>query len=190
MTAQRRGHLQLLLIAAAFIGPLALAAWLYFGGGALQPDGRTNHGELLQPIVNLDDALAPGSKARELFGDSWVLVHADAGPCAEGCRDALYTMRQSRLMLGRDMERLERVLLHGAGGPDTVFLAEEHPGLLTLRDDSLLQLLDNKRPAALPAGGFFLIDPLGNLVMYFAPGLDPADMVEDIERLLRLSRIG
>ncbi len=190
MTTRRRGHRQLLLIGLVFLGPLAFAAWLYFGGSALQPEGRTNHGELLQPIISLGDALPPESPLHAVYDDGWVLVHAEAGACADSCRGALYTMRQSRLMLGREMERLEWVLLHGAMQPDTVFLAEEHPGLITMQDDSLLQLLDNKRPATLPAGGFFLIDPLGNLVMYFSPGLDPADMVEDIKRLLRLSRIG
>jgi hypothetical protein len=35
-----------------------------------------------------------------------------------------------------------------------------------------------------------LIDPLGNLVMYFQPDLDPSQMVDDIKRLLKLSRIG
>ena len=34
------------------------------------------------------------------------------------------------------------------------------------------------------------MDPLGNLVMYFEPETDPRDMVEDIKRLLKLSRIG
>jgi hypothetical protein len=42
----------------------------------------------------------------------------------------------------------------------------------------------------LPAGGYYLVDPLGNLVMYFRPDLDPSDMVDDIKHLLRLSRIG
>jgi hypothetical protein len=34
------------------------------------------------------------------------------------------------------------------------------------------------------------VDPLGNLVMYFPPDLDLRDMVEDIQHLLDLSRIG
>jgi hypothetical protein len=80
--------------------------------------------------------------------------------------------------------------LHGASAPDTVFLGGEHPGLITTQDSSLSRLLNNKRPTDLPAGGYFLIDPLGNLVMYFRPDLEPADMVDDIKHLLRLSRIG
>ena len=46
------------------------------------------------------------------------------------------------------------------------------------------------RPEALPAGGFYLVDPLGNLVLYFEPGMNPKDMVADIKRLLRISQIG
>jgi len=93
-------------------------------------------------------------------------------------------------MLGREMERLQRVFLRGDTAPDTVFIAKEHQGLIMAEDSRLTGLLINKRPADLPAGGYFLIDPLGNLVMYFRPDLDPADMVDDIKHLLRLSRIG
>ena len=93
-------------------------------------------------------------------------------------------------MLGKEMDRLRRVFLHGSSPPDTVFLANEHQGLITLEDSSLSDLLNKKRPARLSAGGYFLIDPLGNLVMYFRPDIEPSDMVDDIKRLLKLSRIG
>jgi hypothetical protein len=93
-------------------------------------------------------------------------------------------------MLGKEMHRLQRVFLHGDSLPDTVLLAEEHPGLITLEHGGLNGPLQKKIPADLPAGGFFLIDPLGNLVMYFRPDIEPSAMVDDIKRLLRLSRIG
>jgi hypothetical protein len=93
-------------------------------------------------------------------------------------------------MLGKEMDRVVRVFLHGETPPDTVFLAEQHEGLAVLRDDSLSELLDGKRPQSLAAGGYFLVDPLGNLVLYFPPDIDPSDMVEDVKRLLKQSRIG
>ncbi len=100
-------------------------------------------------------------------------------------------IRKSLLsLLGKEMDRLQRAFLHDDTAPDTVFLADEHQGLITMEDSSLAGLLNNKMPADLPAGGYFLIDPLGNLVMYFRPDIDPADMVDDIKHLLRLSRIG
>ena len=93
-------------------------------------------------------------------------------------------------MLGKEMDRLVRVFLRGDTAPDTVLLAEEHKGLITLQDSGLKDLLYSKKPEDLEAGGYYLVDPLGNLVMYFEPHIEPDAMVEDIKHLLKLSRIG
>lgn len=190
MTAVRKTwvRVQLLLIAAVFFGPLAIAALMYFTGG-LQPLGRTNHGELLEPVVNIPQLL-PAAPINAHIDGHWVLVYVNDGACTKVCERALHTIRQSRLMLGNEMDRLLRVFLHGESSPDTVFLNAEHAGLISLRDGGFSELLDNKKPARLSNGGYFLLDPLGNLVMYFEPALDPGDMVEDIKHLLKLSRIG
>lgn len=185
----KSGRLQLALIAAVFLGPLLIAAWLYFGGGSLAPEGRSNHGALLEPIINIGEQL-PDSALIPLYEDSWVLVYANEQACDEPCRESLHTLRQSRLMLGREMDRVARVFLHGDTPPDTVFLSAEHAGLNTIQDADLSNLLNYKKPTELPEGGYYLIDPLGNLVMYFRPDIDPSDMVDDIKHLLRLSRIG
>ena len=184
---RKKGRLQFFLIAALFFGPLLIAAWLYYGGEALQPQERANHGALLEPIVSLLDE-TPGSAIHD--SRTWRLLYAERGECGDACREALYTLRQARLMLGKEMDRVERVFLHGAEPPDTLLGAEEHQGLVAMHDPALRAVLDDKRPAALPAGGFFLIDPHGNLVLYFSPDIKPRDMVDDIKRLLKLSRIG
>lgn len=191
MTERRKssGRLQFLMIAAVFFGPLLIAAWLYYGGDALRPEGRTNSGALLEPVVNLRDRL-PGSPLHGRQGGHWVLLYVESGECGTSCREALHTIRQLRLMLGREMGRLERVFLHGESAPDTLFLAEEHEGLITLGDAALDALLDDKKPDDLAAGGYYLIDPLGNLVMYFHPDLEPDEIFDDIKKLLQLSRIG
>jgi hypothetical protein len=182
----------ILLVGLLFVVPLILAAWLYYGG-SLRPAGRSNHGAILEPVVNLQEVV-PDSPAAELWQDHWLLVYSHDGECGAECRDALYTLRQSRLMLGNDMHRLIRVFLHGELAPDRVFvdefIAEHHPGLRIIGDGDFGELLAASRPKHLPAGGFFLVDPLGNLVMYFPPNLDPRDMVEDIQHLFDLSRIG
>lgn len=188
-TRQGKGRVQLLLIAAVFLGPLVVAAWLYFAGPTLAPEGRTNHGALLQPIVNLREAVAASPLHADTDG-KWVLLYTNTGECDEACEFSLYTLRQSRLMLGKEMDRLARVFLHGDSAPDTVLLNKEHEGLVALQDDRLAALLRQKTPDELEAGGYFLIDPLGNLVMYFPPDIDPGEMVDDIKHLLKLSRIG
>ncbi len=121
---------------------------------------------------------------------SWLLLYTNPDFFDDRCGNAMCTLHQSRLMLGKEMDRLQRVFLHDDTAPDTVLVAEEHQGLMTIEGSGLDGLLNNKGPADLPAGGYFLIDPLGNLVMYSRPDIDPADMVDDIKHLLRLSRIG
>ena len=191
MTDQKtgKGRVQFLLIAAVFLGPLALATWLYFGGQDLTPAGRTNNGTLLQPIENLVDSV-PESPLHAHNDGYWVLIYANEAACDDACAHSLYTLRQSRLMLGKEMDRLVRVFLHGDTAPDTVLLADEHKGLVALQDSRLKELLDKKKPTDLEAGGYYLVDPLGNLVLYFQPDIDPSAMVEDIKHLLELSRIG
>ena len=185
---QRRApaRMQLAMIAALFLGPLVLAAWLYYGG-SFTPSARSNHGLLLDPVVQLPDMhpALPGISERQ-----WLLVYANDSACGEACVDALFALRQSRLMLGNDMTRLTRVFLRGPGGADTVPAIEQDGGLEILQDASLLLDLRSALPADTPGGGFFLIDPLGNLVMYFRPDLDPRAMVDDIKHLLKLSHIG
>ncbi|HZW60381.1 MAG TPA: hypothetical protein VFE85_08810 [Woeseiaceae bacterium] len=185
----RGSRLQFLLVALAFIVPLLGAVLLYNGGDAWRPGGSTNHGTLLSPIVNLDERL-PGSDLGRQVADHWALVYINDGPCRNACREALYTLRQSRLMLGHDMNRLLRVFLHGTIAPDRVFLEREHAGLVTLHEPAAALLLQAERPVGSAAGGYFLLDPLGNLVMYFPADIVPRDMVDDIAHLLDLSRIG
>jgi cytochrome oxidase Cu insertion factor (SCO1/SenC/PrrC family) len=178
----------MLLIASVFFGPLAVAAWMYYSGAFL-PEGRTNHGTLMAPLVNVVEKLPASEVAKQADG-YWALIYVNNDECAEACRQALYTLRQSQKMLGKEMARLRRVFLHGVSSPDTVFLADEHAGLIAARDDSLSAIIINEKPATLAAGGYFLMDPLGNLVMYFQPDINPSEMVADIKRLLKLSRIG
>jgi hypothetical protein len=93
-------------------------------------------------------------------------------------------------MLGNDMSRVTRVFLQGNSTADKVLFDEENSGLEVLHDYDLAQDLWSALPDDTRPGGLFLVDPLGNLVMYFQPTLDPRDMVDDIKHLLKLSRIG
>jgi len=191
-TKQRKpgiGRLQLLSIAAVFIVPLALAAWLYYSDTSLVPDSGTNNGALLLPIISLRDEM-PASTLHDVQLNHWLMLYPNAATCDAECDEALIRLRQSRLMLGKDMQRVSRVLLHGDSAPDTVDIDEQHAGLITISDKGLIRLLEQKRPKELGPGGCYLIDPLGNLVMYFPPDLNPKEMVGDIKHLLRLSHIG
>jgi len=181
-------RLQLSIIALVFFGPLLFATWMY-QSGRLTPAASSNNGDLLEPIVSLRVAL-PSSPLLPIDDGQWVMLYANDAECDSTCRGALYKLRQTRLMTGKEMRRITRVFLHGQTAPDKVFLEGEHPGLKTIRDEALMSLLEDKRPPGRMPGGIYLIDPLGNLVMYFPPDLEPRALVDDMKHLLKLSNIG
>lgn len=187
----RQGRLQFMLVAALFLGPLVVAMVLYYSDLDWRPSGYSNHGELLLPVENVIDPLANEATATAVRG-SWSLVYVSAEDCDidSVCRERLYAARQIRLMLGKNMDRLQRVFLHSGQELDAAYLAAEQSGLVLVMDKALADALLASRPNASTAGGFYLLDPLGNLVIYFAPDINPRDVVSDIKHLLSLSHIG
>ena len=73
-------------------------------------------------------------------------------------------------------------------------LLAAHPDLIAIRaspaDAPLLALLPQRRTVQLNSHRVYLIDPLGNLMMFYAADVKPKGMLEDMKRLLRLSSIG
>ena len=188
----KRSSWQAWLLAAMFFGPLAVAWVLYFDTG-WRPGGMTNHGELVRPAVPLPPAALPTPQGDRLDPDflmgHWTLVYVSRGPCAEACRAALLDSRQTRLALGRLMDRLQRVYLYTTQAPDPALLMREHPDLVAAslagpEGAGLLEALPSREE------GFWLVDPLGNAMMRYAPDAEPAGMLKDIKKLLRVSRIG
>ncbi len=190
-----RGRTQFLLLALLFIGPLAAAWMLYFGHQGWKPRGSTNHGVLIQPPVPLPGARiadsGPDGSDWDLHG-RWTMLYLDGGSCGERCLRALDLSARIRLALGRRMVRVQRVYV--AEGPGALPDLPESQADLMIASGSRPDLapLLAALPADLPRDGseILLVDPLGNLMMRFPLDADPRGMLEDIRKLLRLSRIG
>jgi cytochrome oxidase Cu insertion factor (SCO1/SenC/PrrC family) len=198
---QRRGQRQLLLLAALFFVPLAIAFWLYYGGSGWRPGGGTNKGDLVEPAVPLPEValVRPdgSTTATDFLRGKWTVAYLGDGACDERCRKALYLSRQTRIALNKDMDRVQRVFLATSPDIDARFIATEHPDLqlaLVGTDAGSQTLLaafpalDGIAPAA--AGRLYLIDPLGNLVLSYAASAPDKALLTDIKKLLKLSHIG
>jgi hypothetical protein len=190
-----RGRIQFLLLALLFIGPLAAAWMLYFGLQGWKPQGSTNHGVLIQPPVALPEARIADSGPDDSDGDlhgRWTMLYLDGGDCGEDCLRALDLSARVRLALGRRMVRVQRVYI--AEGPGALPDLPESQADLMIASGSRPDLapLLGALPTDLPRDGseILLVDPLGNLMMRFTLDADARGMLEDIRKLLRLSRIG
>jgi len=183
-------------LSALFLMPLALAFFLYYGTG-WRPAAHLNHGALITPPQPLPSApltrLVPetAANAQPLFRGKWSLVYVGGGGCDADCRATLFVMRQTRLGLNADMQRVVRVFLVTADCCDRAFLESEHDGL-DVRDAAGPQA--RSMLAAFPANErahtLFIVDPLGNLMMSYDARQNPHGLLEDLKKLLRLSQIG
>lgn len=198
--AVRRGRRQLLLLAALFFVPLAVAFWMYYGPSGWRPSGNASKGDLIdpaRPLAALALTTADGTQTSpDFLRGKWSLVYVGDGLCDDRCRKALYLTRQSRIALNKDMDRVQRVFLVTGRCCDRGFLAQEHPDLIVARvdDDAAAALLEpfptyGGVPLA-DAGRIFIVDPLGNLLMSYAPTAPDKALLTDMKKLLRLSHIG
>lgn len=191
-TKSKRNNRQAWGLVLLFFGPLAVALFLYYDTD-WRPGGTNNHGELVVPAIPspaVDLPTADGSRTGpEFLRHHWSLVYLGRDACEEACREALYNGRQMRLALGRLMDRVERVYLFVGPPPEPGFVAAEHPDLL-VADASGAEARALLEAFTGQAEGYWLVDPLGNVMMRYPADQAPRGMLEDLKRLLRLSRIG
>jgi len=176
------------LLAVLFLIPLVAAFAMYYGG-SWRPAGSTNHGELIEPARPLPPLDA--SYSATTFTHAWSLVYVGAGDCDESCHTALYVMRQTRLSLNNDMERVQRVFVATGSFGAREFLAREEAGLVVIiATGPEAQKLLQQFPDAQRTHSIFVVDPLGNLMMRFDARANPRGLREDLVKLLKLSHIG
>lgn len=194
----RRSPAQFWILVALFLGPLLAAFLLYYGMGGWRPAGSTNHGDLIQPPVPLPELelIAPTKLGSTVFRDKWSIVYIGNGRCDARCREALTLMRQTRLALNDDLTRVRRVFLVTRDCCDQAYLEAQHAGLTTALLDApggehLKEVFQSVTPEPLDeAGRIYIVDPLGNLMMSYSSSAEPKGLLEDLEKLLKLSHIG
>jgi cytochrome oxidase Cu insertion factor (SCO1/SenC/PrrC family) len=190
---ETRGRLLVAGIFALFFLPVALAWFLNVKAPDWLPLERTNHGTLLNPPGRLETrGMRPVAGQRadaDLFEGKWTLLYVTKSSCTEACEKALYKMRQARFALGEDMQRIQRLMVIPVDAVEG--LAKKLQG-----QDAALRVVsaDAAWMARFKTGGgaaeIFLVDPQGYLIMWYPRDANPSGLIKDLERLLRISKIG
>ncbi|PZP60093.1 MAG: hypothetical protein DI597_13460 [Pseudoxanthomonas spadix] len=177
-----RGRWILLGLFVLFFGSVGAAGVLRFAGW--QPAGLKNHGQLLQPAVDvraLQPALAGGGTYTWRQPQrTWRIVLAPPADCVTDC-----------VALSHQLDTVWQLFGHNADQVHILWIGPPPAG--AARPASLRVLAaDTPLRAALPgvddrAGvPVYVIDPNGFVIQRFAPGFDPADLRSDVAKLLKL----
>jgi cytochrome oxidase Cu insertion factor (SCO1/SenC/PrrC family) len=191
----------LLIIAALFFLPLVLAWLMHTGAIDFRPNATRNLGQLVQPPVPVgwtgvyQDGVKEESIAGTLAGH-WLILYAVPQNCEAACMQAIVNLRQIHRAAGRQQSRFRLALLHDFDQAAEAISLQDIYGafrLLENPDGSLWRTLEDvasgSKPAAPARGSSYLIDPLGNIMLFYAAGYDPSHLKDDLKRLLTWSKL-
>jgi hypothetical protein len=182
-----KGRRTVLLIAAIFIAPVVASYFAFY----FLPDLRKmNYGQLLTPPVQgrVSGSGEGGSRFElEDLRGKWVYAVVDAGGCDERCQRELYATRQVRKMQGDGELRIKRVLLVVGRAALSDELRRVHPDLAVVEVEASAVAW---MPGEPQHDRIYLFDPLGNLILLYPSDPDIRRMGNDMQRLLKASRIG
>lgn len=172
-----------------FMLPIVVAYVLNAFAPDWLPFGHVNHGELAQPAVPAEleriQVLDGPAWAETAELAPWTLLHVTGPVCVQSCRDALVNMRQARLALGKDADRVSRWwLVTGIPEARSVVIARDiDPGLRIGRIDGKASVLG----VDTAPGMVQLVDPAGYLILRYRGAAAASDILKDLKRLLRIS---
>jgi cytochrome oxidase Cu insertion factor (SCO1/SenC/PrrC family) len=193
----------LLIIAAMFVFPLLLAWMMYSGSLDFKPGSTRNLGKLVEPPVPVDWTVTVmqagvGNPAVEyeqgssVFDEHWVILLPVPVACDDSCLNKAAELRQIHRASGRQQLRIRLALLLEESSPAdqvqsllTIYpqfnLFKDPSGLLR---EALGEIQQNLSRQAGPVRGIYIIDPTGNIMMYYQTGSDPGFIKQDLKQLL------
>ena len=177
----------MLLLASVFILPVLLAKL------ALDNDwfnqAATNKGELLSPPVDMRVLQTSQQQPK------WKLLYVLPEVCNVDCENALYIIAQVRSALGKESDRAEVVVITHEKSNITQLASlqeNQYPRLLGTNLKTLQQIFKDNTTDAI-----FVADTLGNVILRYPLQtnkeqaiLDSRDILSDMRKVLKLSRIG
>lgn len=188
----KNGRWKMLLVLLLCASPVIASYITYY---FIRPEGRRNFGELIQPqrvVPNLSASQLSGASVNlQTLTGQWLLVSVSGGACDAVCQNHLYLQRQLRESLGKEKDRLDWVWLvsDAAPVPDALMPALKDATVLRLPAAQITTWMQPAQNQQL-TDHLYLIDPMGNWMMRFPPGLDAAAAKKaksDIDRVMRAS---
>lgn len=212
----------LLLIGGVPVIIILAATWLWYFGASGQLDvvnllGTANNGSLVQPPRQIDDVQIQDAQAETVVYSAleprWTMLVPVAGAeCGEACEKNLYLTRQIRTAMGKEFNRLQRMVVGEVKGEVTAdravadivltvdvlsddrpapagftqYLESEHSGLRAwhIGSDDFGVLFPELETNI---STWYLVDPTGWVMMSYNSDISYKEVITDLKFLLKNS---
>ncbi|MDC0598887.1 hypothetical protein OAP18_03520 [Gammaproteobacteria bacterium] len=207
--------LSFLLLAAAL--PISLATWVF---NAREIDGirsTTNNGILITPVMDITEFDLRDTNGAEIFQRfedmvagieiddyeprPWLLIYLGTKNCDNNCQERLHFLRQLHIRLSGESDRVERYYVNAGQNRESIdvstqtLFANEFPDLKLAYSDASALLIKLARTTAdgidpIALHYIYVVDPIGNVMLYFTPENTTEEIFKDLDKLLDQSSLG
>lgn len=186
MFLKNNNKMALILLVVVFVVPVIMAKI------ALENDwfnkASTNRGELLVPGIEAAGLLQEAEQ-------KWHFLYVIPAQCDQACENAIYSVNQVKTAIGREAGRVNAVFIATANSDKSAL-----EKIASISDTQVLQKEQdnvNKVFKDVSVNAIFIADTLNNIVLKYPNTadeqqaiMDSRDMLADMKKLLKLSRIG
>jgi len=170
------------MLLAMFILPIAFGTLIFYANPNYFSESTVNYGELVRPVIATDESDIEIDGGASLQG-IWTMVYVSSR-CDDVCEKAVVDMKTIRTLMNADMRRIQRMIII------------ENNSTPTVNDETLIKarITSEKLTKSLKKyteNAIYLIDPIGNIMLYYEPqNIDIRLVIKDLKRLFKYSRIG
>lgn len=194
---KRKSGWILLALFASFVLPFILGDMAYSRGWF--SGGETNKGSLLTPPLAVADLALQEAGGRPVtLAGRWWIVYVVPAVCDAACQQTWLALPGMHRGLGRERDRVGVLLIsseRSAAVPE-VLLRMPDVRFARTSEARLVRFLRGG-PAGEGAGKWYVMDPMGWFVLAYEPAatgrdsvLRAQDVLDDLQKLLKVSRIG
>lgn len=191
ISQQNKGRIILIGIASMFFLPILLSWYLNFYTDFKKNAEGVQHGILVDPPIELGEiyGYAIGQKEIQELQQKWTLVFFVGDSCDDICQAKLYQLRQIRLAVGKDRDKVDRLLISKKVVDWDAYKKDYlDQKVVDTRSDSyqtLMNLFSGYKAFTMDA--IYLVDAYGSLIMQYPKDTEPKGIIKDIERLIRVA---
>jgi|GEM_PF-263177 len=199
---RRKSRMTFLAIIAFFAVPYFIVPQIF----NLDEMGTTNKGKLIQPHVTIDSLDLKTASGKTFTptdtAGQWTLLYFIPQTCDQTCQNALFSMRQIRKSLDKDIDRVRLVSVHSHTPSETLqeLISTEFP--LNVQLEGQQQKIDNAFANteiinASEASQIYIMSPDGYIFIHYPVVEDvqeailkARDIRKDLKKTLKGSLIG